>query len=133
MRSQTPPPKRSAPWGGRPRVKDPKRRFIGVRCTDGELSAIDAAADRAGLSIGAFARAVLLGSPEPRARRRPPVEVREIARLFGEIGKIGSNVNQLAHHANAARALPKLSELRSINFYLMEMHDALMRALGREP
>ncbi len=127
------PLKRPAPWRGRPRVREAKQHLLTVRLTRRQRDELSAMAERVGLSRGAFVRTVLLGIPEPRGRCRPPVEVRALARLFGEIGKIGSNVNQLAHHANATRALPKLSELRSINFYLMQMHDALMLALGREP
>ena len=83
------------------------------------------------MSRGAFVRAVLLGTPEPRGRRRPPIDVREIARLYGELGRVGSNINQLTHHAHLTRTLPTLDELRAINACLMRMHDELRRALDR--
>jgi hypothetical protein len=133
MAASSIPPKRHAPWRGRPRVKEAKIHPFTIRLTGGQRAELIELAERAGVSRGAFARAVLLGSPPPRSARRPPRDVRELARLFGEIGKIGSNVNQLAHHANITRALPAIGELQAINFHLMQMHEALMRALGQEP
>jgi hypothetical protein len=127
------PHKRPAPWRGRPRVADPKSRRLTLRLTGNQFDTLNATADRTGMSMGELLRVKAFNSPDPRAIRRPPVEVREIARLYGEIGKLGSNVNQLAYHANATHALPVVNELQAMNFYLMEMHDALMRALGREP
>jgi len=127
------PHKSSAPWGGRPRVSDPKNRRLTLRLTGSQFEQLSASANRAGMSLGALLRVKAFGGRDPRAVRRPPVEVRELARLYGEIGKIGCNVNQLARHANTTRALPLLGELQTANFYLMEMHSALMQALGREP
>jgi len=127
------PPKRPAPWRGRPRVKEAKIHAFTVRLTGGQRAELIELAERAGVSRGAFARAVLLGSPPPRASRRKARDVQELARIFGEIGKIGSNVNQLAHHANITRALPAIDELQAMNFSLMQMHEALMKALGQEP
>ncbi len=66
--------KRKAPWGGRPRVKDPKDKRVNLRCTSAQFEQLDKAASRAGLSLGAFSRAMLLKKPGPRAVRRPPVE-----------------------------------------------------------
>jgi len=122
--------KRSAPWGGRPRVKEPKTKRLAVRCTPRQFSIMDAAATRAGLSLGAFSRAVLLGDPGPRAVRRPPVEKAMLARLLGAIGKVGSNINQISHHANAARSAPALHELRLIRRDLAQMRAATLNALG---
>ena len=127
------PPKSAAPWRGRPRAENPKSRRVEFRCTERDLSRYREAANRAGLSVADFLRAKALGKPNPRAVRIPPVEAREIARLYGEIGKIGSNVNQLAYRANAARALPHMAELQNLRSHLVAMHGALRRALGLDP
>jgi hypothetical protein len=87
-------PKRPAPWRGRKRVKDPRGKFIGVRCTPEEHARIDRAAREAGLTSSGYLRAVALGSPGPRSVRRPPAEKEELSRILAELGKIGSNVNQ---------------------------------------
>ena len=64
--------------------------------------------------------------------RRPPVELGELARVLGAIGRVGSNINQLAHVANATGALPQCQELAAIRADVMAMRAALMRALGRK-
>ncbi|HZP09037.1 plasmid mobilization protein [Methyloceanibacter sp.] len=114
------------------RVKDARTEVIPpIRCTQDERAAIKTAADQAGLSVGAFVRALALGKPGPRAVRRPPVERKELARLLGHLGKIGSNVNQLAHGFNRTGILPGFPELLAIRDDIRQMRTALMRALGR--
>jgi uncharacterized protein (DUF1778 family) len=125
--------KTMAPWRGRRRVKDARtERIPPIRCTAEERAAIKAAADKAGLSVGAFMRAAALGDAGPRAVRRPPIERKELARLLGHLGKVGSNLNQLAHAFNRSGRVPTLAELTAIRRHVVEMRDALMKALGRD-
>lgn len=126
------PARRLASWHGRRRIADARTRFVAVRCTTNEYASIDEAATNAGLSIGAFLRSTALGRAGPRSVRRPPIERRELARLLGHLGKVGSNVNQLAHACNRDGRAPALSELRGIQRELAEMRAALMKALGRD-
>src|ERR1700744_5085787 len=86
-----------------------------IRLPDEERATIDAAAERAGLTAGSHARAVLLGAPAPRQVRRPPAERAELARLLGELGKVGGNLNQLAKSATSGLAV---------------YHHEILRALG---
>ena len=99
-----------------------------------EAASIRRIADRSGLSVGALVRRALLDTPPPRATRHPPADVQAVARLLGQLGKIGSNINQIAYHLNAGRpgdrvegsideALRDLSELRLV----------CLQALGKEP
>jgi hypothetical protein len=121
-----------APWRGRKRVKDARTKLIPpIRCTEGERVAIKAAADQAGLSVGAFLRASALGDAGPRAVRRPPIERKELARLLGHLGKVGSNLNQLAYAFNSRGRVPGLAELTAMRQQVGELRDALMAALGR--
>ena len=76
-------------------------------------------------------RALALGSAGPRAVRRPPIERKELARLLGHLGKVGSNLNQLAHAFNRNGQAPALAELNAIRQQIGELRDALMQALGR--
>lgn len=124
--------KSTAPWRGRRRVKDAKTSFISVRCTAEERAVIDEAARTAGLSVGAYLRTLALGKAGPRAVRRPPIERKELARLLGHLGKVGSNINQLAHAFNQRGRVPGLAELNRIREYVGEMRDALIAALGRD-
>jgi hypothetical protein len=125
--------KTMAPWQGRKRVKDARTKLIPpIRCTEEERVAIKAAADRAGLSVGAFVRTLALGDAGPRAVRRPPIERKELARLLGHLGKVGSNLNQLAHAFNSRGRVPGLAELNLIRGHVTDMRDALIKALGRD-
>jgi hypothetical protein len=121
-----------APWRGRKRVADAKTSFISVRCTAEERATIDDAARTAGLSIGAYLRTLALGKAGPRAVRRPPIERKELARLLGHLGKVGSNINQLAHAFNQRGRVPGSTALNDIRAYVKEMRDALIAALGRD-
>jgi len=130
--ASSPRPKHAAPWRGRRRVEDAKNSFISVRCTAKERTAIDEAASQAGLSIGAYLRAQALGKPGPRARRRPPIEREKLAQVLGHLGKIASNINQLAHAFNGKGRPPGLAELRALRDEIVQIRDALMTALGRD-
>lgn len=129
--SVAPAKKRTKKAPQRMRVDDARTHFIAVRCTAEERTAISERAGQAGLSVGAYLRAVALGSPGPRAVRKPPVERKELARLLGWLGKLGSNVNQLAHGFNRDRTLPGARELAAIRRDVAQMRAALMKALGR--
>jgi hypothetical protein len=130
--NENPTPKPAAPWRGRRRVDDARTKFISVRCTEQEWETIDEAAKRAGLSIGAYLRTLACGSAGPRAVRRPPVERRELARLLGHLGKVGSNLNQLARAFNRDRQAPELAELTAMRQEIRELRDALITALGHD-
>lgn len=131
--SVAPARKRARTTPRRMRVKDARTRLIPpIRCTEQERTAIKAAADQAGLSVGAFLRALALGDAGPRAVRRPPIERKELARLLGHLGKVGSNINQLAHGFNRDRILPGFPELLAIREDIRQLRDALMKALGRD-
>ena len=88
-------------------------------------------ADRSGLSVAALIRQSLFNTPPPRAARRPTANHKAIARLIGQLGKIGSNINQLAKHANAGRYQEDSIELAIRD--LLELRTACLQALGREP
>ena len=125
------PSKRAASMRSGKRITDARTRFIAVRCTAEEHASITEAAETAGLSVGAYLRALALGSPGPRAARKPPVERRELARLTGLVGKLGSNVNQLARGYNSVGKFPGFAELLAVRREIGEMRYALMKALGR--
>ncbi len=118
---------------GRRAVADPKSAVLHARCTPAQRAEVAELAARSGMSVGAYLLAVALGTPAPRAARRPPIERRELARLLGETGKIGSNVNQIARACNRGREDLSAPLLAPIQAELAMIRDALMAALGREP
>jgi len=124
--------RRRAPWRGRKRVEEveAKEKFIAVRVTAGDRERIAARAQESGLKIGGYLRALALGSAGPRAVKRPRVEREQLAQLLGEIGKLGSNVNQLAKWSNTEKAPASLDELGRIRADIAAMREAVMTALG---
>jgi len=109
--------------------KRQRQRLIQVRCTDAEFAAIQARAHLAGLYAGTYLRAVALGAPGPRALRRTPVDRKELARLLGELGRVGNNLNQIARALNVGNEAPS-EELLAALQTLAEMRRLTRKALG---
>ena len=107
-----------------------RRRLIQVRCTDAEFDVIQAKADHAGLYAASYLRATALGTPGPRALRRPPVDRKELARLLGELGRVGNNLNQIARSLNLGDSPPS-EELLETPRAFAEMRTLTRRALGQ--
>jgi hypothetical protein len=107
-----------------------RQRVRHFRFDSAEDAALEAAAAEAGLSVTAYVRQRTIGSAGVRSLRKR-IDLAELARLLGETGKIGSNVNQIARVANANGDLPTVSRLDEIWQELSQMRAALMRALGR--
>jgi uncharacterized protein (DUF1778 family) len=131
--AMTPDTKRPAPWRGRRRVMDVKGKCMTVRVTVEDRSKIADAAGKAGLSVGEFVRTVTLGTALPSAAKLPLVDRQQLVRLLGELGKVGSNVNQIAKAFNSASAVPEVQALAAMRADLAAMRSALMTALGSEP
>lgn len=74
---------------------------ISVRFLPEECAALREKARDTGLSVASFIRASVLGTPGPRARRSPPFNAEALGRATAALNKVGSNVNQIAHVANA--------------------------------
>jgi hypothetical protein len=115
--------------GTEKRIRD---RSLTIRLSADERIVVDEAADRAGLTAGSYARQAILGAPAPRQVRRPPIERRELARLLGELGKIGGNLNQLARAANSGTVLDGV-EIGAALAGLRDVRAAVLAALGRAP
>lgn len=75
-----------------------KMERISIRVTAAEKAEIADAANRQGLTLATHARERLLAAPTERKYRRPTVEVQALARLQGEMNRVGSNIHQLLKH-----------------------------------
>ena len=74
--------------------------FAGCQMTPSERAVLDAAAAAAGLAVSDYIRAAVFSRPVPTSGGREKVAaVRDLA---AEIARVGNNLNQLAHRANAA-------------------------------
>lgn len=121
-----------APANGTMRVEDARTKFIAVRCTEAEHAAINAAAARAGLSVGAYLRTLALGKAGPRSVRRPTIDQVEIARLKGWVGRLNGNVNQIAKAIHTTQNWPLWTEIAALREEVTKISAALMKALGHD-
>ena len=113
----------------KPRPSDDRVKVVCVRLSEPERHALGEAAEAAGLTLSGYVRRVLLDAPALRKARRPPVEKAELARLVAHIGKVGSNLNQLAHVANAGYAVDGVALAAELG-ELALVRAAIMAALG---
>lgn len=67
-----------------------------------------------------------------RRSRTPSVDMVALARLLGELGKVGSNVNQIARHMNTGEAVEQ-EELRRALDAVSDIRAAVLEAMGRKP
>jgi Mobilization protein NikA len=114
----------------RRRVTNPRSAWLpAIRVTPALRDKVTADAEAAGLSLGAFVRLRLDGSPGPRSRRNPGPDAVLLARVLAELGKSGSNLNQIAHQLN----IDETADTPELGDALREHRIAvatLMRALG---
>jgi Bacterial mobilisation protein (MobC) len=106
-----------------------RMRVVAARVSADEYGVLDAKARDAGLSIGAYLRAVGLGSPGPRARRRPLIHEELVGYAVAQLNRAGNNLNQLARRLNAVEAVASYE----ITLAATETRDAvrqLCRAFG---
>jgi hypothetical protein len=81
-----------------------RQHVINITFDDTEFMQTQGKASAAGLSLAGFGRAAMLGSPGPRARRRPPLNAELLAYAVAQLNRVGNNLNQLNKRLNAAQA-----------------------------
>lgn len=114
--------------------KRQRSRQYSVRFTDAEAAELERKASDAGLSVAAYLRAASLGDAGPRAARRPPVEREQLVLLSGLVGKLGSNVNQIARALNSGDAPDGLSDdIKAAAVEVAEMRATIRDTLGWKP
>jgi uncharacterized protein (DUF1778 family) len=114
------------------------RRFrITLRLTQTERRQLSDAAVHSGLTLSAYARAVLVQAKPLRAARRPAVEAVLLARMLARLGVIASALGDIAkvarHAGSEVTLMPSLErELARCLRELRPCRSQLMRALGRK-
>ena len=96
-----------------------------------EFAELEEAASRAGMTRASFQRVQSLAEPKTRSTRRAPIERETLAKVLGQLGKIGSNLNQIARAANLNQA--ERAEIGTTVAELRGLLPALLEALGRKP
>lgn len=106
------------------------KKTAAARLTPEEYAAVLERADRAGLSLSAFARHCLLGDPGPRAVRRAPIYRQMLSRAIAELNKTGSNLNQIARSLNSGHRV-MLPEIQKAGEELSIAIQAILEAAGK--
>ena len=121
----------------------PLRTIVVVfRLTEIEAAHIEAAGQalKAPRSRNDYCRAAALYTakskvPEPimpirnKARIKPSADIEALGRIIAALGKIGSNVNQIAFHANRTGSTPALSILSEVAADIADMKRSVCTAL----
>ena len=107
-----------------------RAKVLQVRLTPEERAQVAAAASASGLSLSGYARETLLGEPTPRTQRAAPTpEAEALARLLGQLGKVGANLNQLAKLGNQGQPAP-LAEVMETLAAVHAAAEKVRQALG---
>jgi Bacterial mobilisation protein (MobC) len=110
-----------------------RNKIIPVRVNEKEGAAITALAEKLGISPGAIVRQTLLNVVPGRGTRRRSVDTKLLGQVLAEMGKIGSNINQIAYHLNAGRPGDRIEgRIDDALRELLEWRTAVMQAIGAE-
>jgi len=102
---------------------------LSIRLSVEQRTEIVRRAESAGLSIGGYCKSVIFNCPPPRRSRRPHVEHVQLAKLLAHLGKLSSNVNQLARQINTEGSV-SIPELVDALEDIAIIRAAIMSALG---
>jgi len=101
------------------------------RVTVAERDKIETDAAAHGMSVGGYLRWLALERPQTRAVRRPLADVRLLAQIKGQVGRLGGNIHQLLRLANRGE-IPWSEELavaaKEVGDFLAAARDMLRRA-----
>lgn len=100
-----------------------------IRLTPGERAAVVAAADAQGLGPSTFARVATLraaGRTPPAIRKRHDAIAGVIGPVLGELGRIGSNINQIAKVANSTGNATAFAATDSMRADIRKLLSAVM-------
>ena len=108
-------------------------QVLRFRATDAEAAALTITADNENVSVSSYIRArVFEGAAHkvtrPRQRTTPDAEL--FARFLGQIGKCGSNLNQIAHRLNSDEKVTRAMVVKALAD-LREISTALLTSLGK--
>lgn len=111
----------------RPRKKRSiaKGKKIDARVTEAEYLIIKENAENAGMSVSEFIRSSCLGK-KVIIRKSTIVDMPEIREIKANLGKIGSNINQIAKYFNQG-GYRSMNMIDSIHQCMDEMHKAFVK------
>ena len=108
-----------------------KSHLVTSRYDPDEYAELEEAASRAGLTRASYQRVQSLSKPKTRSTRRAPIDRELLAKVLGQLGKVGSNLNQIAREAHFDRF--ERADLATALSVLRALVPLLLKALGRGP
>jgi hypothetical protein len=128
--SEPAPRRRGRHYGARP-VRDPRSFRLDLRVTPAQNEAMRDAAQKAGLSLTAFICQQALGAPVSRMRRNPSPDTVLLAKVLAQMGKAGSNLNQIAHRMNEYdfEGIPELLVMQAEHAEALAQHREVCEAI----
>lgn len=98
-------------------------RVVGVRMTPEAIEKLSRRAKAVGLTKAGYI-IQLIGGPVTKGQRRPTVDMEALGRTLAALGRVGNNLNQIAHSVNADMeigddAAATLREVRAVACEIM--------------
>lgn len=109
-----------------------RRRYanLTLRLLPEERAHIEVAAERAGVSLGAYVRSRLIAKSAIRAVRRPTVETAALAQLLAQVGRIGGNIHQIVRRVNFGEGVARAEIMAALADW-RAIAGQIMQAMGR--
>ena len=89
---------------------------ITVRFEEHDYAVIERQAEKAELSVADYCRRAILGK-RIAVRQETVIEIPVLKELIAALGKIGANLNQIAHHFNAGGVLSQQMYRETMKVY----------------
>lgn len=110
----------------------PRQPPLSVRLSAEEIAELRSRAEQSGLTISGYFKAAVFNTPPLKRSRRVTHDQESLARLLASVGRIGSNINQLARVANMG-SWAEADMLMEAAADIRWMRRTLMAALGITP
>lgn len=112
--------------------KRQRSKPLQIAMTPDERAKVEAMATAAGFTLSSYGRAVLLGTPGPRARRAPTVNAQLFGHGIAALNRAGNVLNQFAHRLNAGGAVSLGGECVTALTEILEAARTIREAVGRK-
>jgi len=114
--------------GSETRLRHPR---VYSRVSEAERAKIEGDAAALGMSVGGYLRWLAIERPETRISRQPLADVRLLAQIKGQVGRLGGNIHQLLRLANRGE-IPWNEDIavaaKEVSDFLAVARDLLRRA-----
>lgn len=107
-----------------------RSRIIGFRADPVERAEIEDAAERAGLTVGSYVRAMVLKKVRTAPTVKPSFDKVLLTKILGDLGKVGSNLNQIARNLNEG-ALVSLGRIGRAIDDVSFLREEVIKAIRR--